>query len=385
MIEEGASKPAGAKPQLLAQLPPSSLANPGIIAGIIVFELLYGLVLIGVMKSIKRERIVNWGSEVVAEAPRPEPLFVPRVIASAAGSQEPTDRDRARDKGKEQEKAKEKKEPEKTVQVAQKDASKPSAVVAQNVPKKGAQGAARKKKGGARKKRQGQPKNAPTAEVALASPSPTAPEPPPPPPKEIATVPPLGPLIDPAHMSQVAADADGLTIKVPAGLFIFDGKRGIDNAPRALTAVEGDFTAEVLMAGDMRSGTKPLKGLPFTFQGAGLLLWLDKGNYVRLERTSWYTGERFSKIWVESCKDGKQVKTDARNIRDGAVRLRMERRGEDLVYSYSLDGKTWLKFPAAKLGLPPRVNVGISASNASPRPFPARFENFKLDAGGTSG
>lgn len=381
--DEGAPRLAGAKPQLLAQLPLSVFASPGFLAGIIAMECLYGLMLFAVMSSIKRERLISWGPEVPAEVPRVEPLFVPRVASAtpakpvgALSSMDKADGARG-DKndaaGNQDAQTKDK----------SKEATSGSTVVAQNTAKAPVKKAA-KKKGGTRKKKQTPNK----AELALASPSgtsPKTPEEPPPPPREIPTIAPLGSLIDPLHGSQVLTDAEGLTIKVPKGLYIFDAKRNTETAPRALTPVEGDFVAEVNIPGELRAPVNSVKGVPvITFQGAGLLLWQDSNNYVRLERVAMYTGKRMHKVMFESCKDGKQGKNEFREVREGTVRLRMERRGTQFTYSYTTDGKTWLKFLTSTVNFPPKLSIGISASNASPKSFSARFEGFVLKGAGKS-
>ena len=189
----------------------------------------------------------------------------------------------------------------------------------------------------------------------------------------------LGPLIDPLQDSRLKSGDDTLTIQVAAGPHIFDPARDIADAPRALAEVEGDFTADVKVLGDLQPGTVPLKGLPFTFQGAGLLVWQNQENYVRFERASGYMGERFQWLYLESCKDGKITKPKKpMNVREGAVTLRLERRGNVINYTYSLDGKNFLRVDQFTTTLPSKVSVGISANNASPRAFPARFTAFAL-------
>lgn len=189
----------------------------------------------------------------------------------------------------------------------------------------------------------------------------------------------LGPLVDPLQDSLVTKGDETLTIQVAAGAHIFDATRDITDAPRALAEVDGDFTAEVKVLGDFQPGTVPLKGLFFTFQGAGLLLWQNKDNYVRFERATAYTGERLQWLYLESCKDGKLTKPKKpMNVREGAITLRLERRANALVYSYSLDGKTFIKVDHTATTLPRKLSVGISANNASPRAFPARFTDFVL-------
>lgn len=196
----------------------------------------------------------------------------------------------------------------------------------------------------------------------------------------LSLFPELGPLIDPLQDSSLKRDDDTLTIQVAPGPHIFDANRDIVDAPRSLAEVEGDFTVEVKFLGDLQPGTVPLKGLPFTFQGAGLLLWQNKENYVRFERAAAYTGERFQWIYLESCKDGKLTKPKKpMNVREGAITLRLERHGNAINYTYSLDdGKTFLKVDQFSTTLPRKMSVGIAANNASPRGFTARFTDFVL-------
>jgi regulation of enolase protein 1 (concanavalin A-like superfamily) len=182
----------------------------------------------------------------------------------------------------------------------------------------------------------------------------------------------------------VSADAEGVTLIVPGKAHVFDPTVEEKTAPRALTEVDGDFTVQVKILGNIRPGTKPLnKKLGMTFQGAGILLWQDNSNFLRVERTSTFMRERVQQIRVETCKDGKPGGARPVALRNEApVILRLERRGSEVVITYSYDGKTWL--PVVKslaVPFPAKLNVGISASNLSPRPLSARFEDFVLTPG----
>ena len=99
---------------------------------------------------------------------------------------------------------------------------------------------------------------------------------------------PIGPLIDPDRDCKVSTDEEGFTIETPGKLHIITPEKA--NAPRALEKVTGDFVAEVHVPGEIRPGVNPLEQFPFTFQGAGLLLWLDQENYIRLERSGHVRG-----------------------------------------------------------------------------------------------
>jgi regulation of enolase protein 1 (concanavalin A-like superfamily) len=195
---------------------------------------------------------------------------------------------------------------------------------------------------------------------------------------------PLGPLIDPLNDCQVQMEGEELTIRIPPKLHIFGPVADSINAPRALTEVTGDFVVQVKVPGSIKPGTKPIEQFPITFQGAGLLLWLDPDNYVRLERAAGYSSEGGSlhQVLVESKKDGRPGIPKFVPAREGPLLLRMERRGGQIVCNYSPDGKTWIRVKEWSVNYPARVNIGISASNASQKPFDAKFEDFKVTKGG---
>ena len=77
----------------------------------------------------------------------------------------------------------------------------------------------------------------------------------------------------------------------------------MNNAPQLLTEAGGNFTLFVKVVGRIQPGIVPLDlpipesekpkekeesgaGFPITFQGAGLLVWQDPINYIRLERSA---------------------------------------------------------------------------------------------------
>ena len=112
----------------------------------------------------------------------------------------------------------------------------------------------------------------------------------------------LGPLIDPEKDCKLAKSDDDMKIKIdiPGGkvrsiapyiLNRLNKKKPLHNAPMSLIDVEGDFAALVEVTGDISAGTNLPKdrqgnNIPFTFQSAGLLLYQDKDNFVRIERSA---------------------------------------------------------------------------------------------------
>jgi len=368
--EEGLGRSSTSKPQLLSQLPRSIFTSPGFIMGLVAMELLYGLFLFAVMTTRKRNRIEAEANAALYAQAAPAESSIPHVEPAPA-AHSPTEPTHRTDSA-----APNPPEPATTPAPAPKIAAQTAATTPPKTePVDEPKPKPKPKKGG--KSKRGEP--AAKTELAAATPLPTpesleeAQKP-----KSTATFPQLGALIDPLQDTTVSSEDGMVIIKVASGAHVFDPSHGIADAPRALTEVEGDFTAEVKFLGDLKPGTEPLKGLPFTFQGAGLLVWHDKENYIRFERAAAYAGDRLQMIHLESCKDGKAVPKKPINVRDGAVTLRLERRGKLVTYTYSVDGKTWLKVDQSTTTLPRKVGIGIAANNVSPRPFSARFADFVL-------
>src|SRR5262249_40855903 len=100
----------------------------------------------------------------------------------------------------------------------------------------------------------------------------------------------LGPLVDPLRNCKLDRTDSSATIEVPPGVHALSPELDARNTPIALIEVEGDFLAHVKVDGTLLPGIDPPKykgrTLNLTFQGAGLILWQDKSNYVRLERTA---------------------------------------------------------------------------------------------------
>ena len=84
----------------------------------------------------------------------------------------------------------------------------------------------------------------------------------------------------------MALEAGKLTIAVPGTLHDLGAEVGKLNAPAVLGDVNGDFVATVKVGGKIEPRGECTRPGGFPYQGAGLLLWNDPGNYVRLERAA---------------------------------------------------------------------------------------------------
>ena len=200
----------------------------------------------------------------------------------------------------------------------------------------------------------------------------------------------LGTFVDPnTAKAQLTKDARNLALTLPGKLRILNPVLNLSTAPRVLTAFEGDFDVQVKVMGPIKPGSDAVKeaGLVsdgWAFNGQGLLVWQDAGNYLRLERTSRTKNGRnfFPGILVEFCKGGQIADGSYADVPEGPVILRIERRGGELKCLYNLEGQPSQEIKKLGTEFSPKVEVGVSAASTSRKSFPAKFEDFDLSRPG---
>jgi regulation of enolase protein 1 (concanavalin A-like superfamily) len=127
---------------------------------------------------------------------------------------------------------------------------------------------------------------------------------------------------------------------LPGYMRISTSGRGHDlylnfDAPRMVQSIDGDFVVSTRVLIDPR----------YNYQGAGLLVWQDSNNYIRLERTLvsgidlWYR--------IQGVYGGVELPYSTY----GDIYFRISRAGNSFTASYGLDNKTWnpvltINFPA---------------------------------------
>jgi S1-C subfamily serine protease/regulation of enolase protein 1 (concanavalin A-like superfamily) len=208
----------------------------------------------------------------------------------------------------------------------------------------------------------------------------------------------LGPLVDPDKDCQLTKDEDRLKIKIdiPGKLHTLspeittrkNRKVSLHNAPFTLTEIEGDFIAQVQVTGEISPGSatpKDRQGLtfPITDQSAGLIIYQDKNNFLRLERAASIIINSLTPVHhliIEAVKDGKQaMKPIYLNVPEADTLLLLERRKGRVRCVFSPNGgKSYAVFRELAVDLPSKVKVGLTAGNISAKPFSATFDNFAL-------
>jgi hypothetical protein len=209
----------------------------------------------------------------------------------------------------------------------------------------------------------------------------------------------LSPLVDPDKDCRLVKDEETCKIKIeipgnklrslaPEVVSLLDKTKPLHNAPMSLIGVEGDFAARVQVTGEMSPGStlpKDAQGnerlLSFTFQGAGLILYKDRDNFVRLERTAGVGAEsdKIHKVLFEVVKGGKRVDSSYVPVPEGPLCLFiMRRKGRATVGTGPNLATQPIPIKGIELDFPAKVKIGLSASNISAKPFTATFENFAL-------
>jgi hypothetical protein len=208
----------------------------------------------------------------------------------------------------------------------------------------------------------------------------------------------LGPLIDPDKDCRLDKDEKSHTIKIEVPgdklhtlapeLVTKVDRKPLHNAPMTLADVEGDFAVIVQVTGEIspsltlpedRQGNE----ISSTFQGAGLLLYQDKDNFVRLERTAGVAVGSIQpthKALFQVVKGGKQIESHTHPLRPEvpAYLLLMRAKGRFVLgVTVDLAGPP-IQIKEFELDLPTKLKVGLSASNISATPFTAAFDNFAL-------
>jgi serine/threonine protein kinase/regulation of enolase protein 1 (concanavalin A-like superfamily) len=191
-----------------------------------------------------------------------------------------------------------------------------------------------------------------------------------------------GPFIDPDGDCKASVDEEHnrVTIGVPAKAHLLSADLGRLNAPRLLRDVRGDFEARVRVSGtdhpSVRASTKEYD----PYHGAGLLLWQDSQNYIRLEiATAIPKGKpplRYANF--ELRQGGKLASSKGLKLDDRASLLRLERRGGQVRASFGWDGVNWTSFDPLEAEFPERLEVGLVAINSAMKLLQATLEDFAV-------
>ena len=196
-----------------------------------------------------------------------------------------------------------------------------------------------------------------------------------------------GTLIDPESDCTTKEEAGKLTITVPGGTHDLNMALGGMKAPRIVREVDGDFTAQVKVSGEFQPGDQPADPKTAALNAAGLLLWQDEKNYLRLERNGWWSTEDKTtacyapliEYYLGGDYQGTRPKVDSAEFFKGrSTWLKLERRGDKVTAFYSHDGQDWTMAEEIMVEFPRRILAGVDAVNTSKNPFTVEFEEFRV-------
>ena len=191
-----------------------------------------------------------------------------------------------------------------------------------------------------------------------------------------------GEVFDPSRDCKVVPDKDRerLTIYVPGTPHVLSAEVPSlpMNAPRVLRDVQGDFEVRVRVAGRYQPGHHATTHYA-PFHGAGLLLWQDRENYVRLERAvGVIKGKVTAYANFEYRAGGRLASSVGISMVNAPAYLRLRREGHEVGAAFSTDGVRWTTIAPVTTKLTDRVKVGVDAVNSAKRLLVADLEGLTI-------
>lgn len=152
------------------------------------------------------------------------------------------------------------------------------------------------------------------------------------------------------------------------------------NAPRILQEVEGDFVVFVKVGGAFKPVGPSTLANRRPYNGAGLLIWQDDKNYIRLERAAVeVNGQTPEYLNFQQHTDGAvRMARIELGLKPEPVHIRLERRNGRLHAAASYDSRLWNGYLPVDVRLPGKLQVGIAAISTSSTVFTPEFEEFEV-------
>jgi regulation of enolase protein 1 (concanavalin A-like superfamily) len=188
-----------------------------------------------------------------------------------------------------------------------------------------------------------------------------------------------GLAINPDGDCMIRPDGNALAMQVPGKWHDLNPDTNKLNSPRVVRTILGDFTISVKVAGAFKPGGKSTNPKSVPYNGAGIIIWNNSDNFIRLERGATFRdGKVHTFALFEEREGGYRGAMHNQSIRPGDCHVRIERRGNRVFGATSLDGTNWNQLKPIDTLWSRQVKVGLAAINSSSEPFVTRFEEFKL-------
>ena len=162
--------------------------------------------------------------------------------------------------------------------------------------------------------------------------------------------------LDKGNPSEFDTKDGVLKLKIPSGKDLFGENR---DSPRLLKAITGDFEIETRVKFAPKN----------SYQGAGILIFRNDNNYLRLERGYGGTGGGEDGIRFDKREDETYepiVTQEKFPTSAGEVELKFRRVGKDFTAFWREAGKTeWIEVSKVSTNYPETVQIGLIGVNTS--------------------
>jgi regulation of enolase protein 1 (concanavalin A-like superfamily) len=194
-----------------------------------------------------------------------------------------------------------------------------------------------------------------------------------------------GEAVDPDNDCQIRTERGELRISVPGTKHDLCSEINEMNAPRVLRKIDGDFIAQAKVSGNVQHTGNRTSQRSLAYHGAGLLLWKDDQNYIRLERAGIVRQDDrvLHYAHIQLRLNGRVVGNHSIQIADQDTFLRLERRGSRIYGLTSADGLHWNSLEPFEPDFPWELKLGFTAISTSTDPLKVSFselEVFKAEA-----
>jgi len=188
-----------------------------------------------------------------------------------------------------------------------------------------------------------------------------------------------GLVLDPFKDCEFIPEKNRLRVNVTGSKHLMPAAQPSLNYPRVMRDVEGDFVVTVKVTGEFKPGGKSTNPRTVAFNGAGIVVWSDPDNYIRLERAAIPRGANpYTYINFEQFEGGAHGATHSEGMKEGDCWVRMERKGSRIHGSISSDGTTWKELKPIQTVWPAKLKVGLIVISSSGLPFSCAFEDYEL-------
>jgi regulation of enolase protein 1 (concanavalin A-like superfamily) len=203
-----------------------------------------------------------------------------------------------------------------------------------------------------------------------------------------------GETVDPAGDCEFEVKEGRLRITVPGSEKPHDLSPELESgtAPRVLRPVKGDFVLQVKVGGEFEPGDNSTQQGRTPYNGAGLVVFADEKNFVRLERAALQgAGQSVAypnfEIRVDGRLEGIGVAGGVAVDRAKPMWLKLERHGDEIRGAISQDGgEHWQEGAPKKLTAKAwaqegAIKAGVAAISTATKPFTAVYSDLSVTDG----